>query len=117
MESKPVENTLQPGIYKILNDANPDSAIDLSGYDMKTVIGKQSFTNSTVTRRLLIYMSAYGDHNGENQKVFRVIGYLHSPYSTIISGKLNASVLAILLDACSTAHTLLWNLESSRDAR
>jgi hypothetical protein len=39
-ESTPSDHILQPGIYKILNNANPDSAIDLSGYDMKKVIGK-----------------------------------------------------------------------------
>jgi hypothetical protein len=40
MESTSVDRTLQPGIYKILNDANADCSIDLSGYDMKRVIGK-----------------------------------------------------------------------------
>ena len=48
MESAPSDRTLQPGIYKILNDMNPDSSVDLSGYDMKTVIGKSS-TNLNIT--------------------------------------------------------------------
>lgn len=40
MESSQVDRTLQPGIYKIMNNMNTESSIDLSGHDMKSVIGK-----------------------------------------------------------------------------
>jgi len=33
--------SLKPGIYRILNDLNPDSALDLSGYDRKSIIGEE----------------------------------------------------------------------------
>jgi len=35
----PADQTLKPGVYKILNDFNPESVIDLSGHDDKTMIG------------------------------------------------------------------------------
>ncbi|KAJ3506077.1 hypothetical protein NLJ89_g7073 [Agrocybe chaxingu] len=45
-----LDKTLKPGVYRIVNDSNPDFVVDLSGQDLKTVI-------------------TFGSHGGKNQQV------------------------------------------------
>ncbi|CAA7264521.1 unnamed protein product [Cyclocybe aegerita] len=48
-ESDVIDKTLKPGVYRIVNDSNPDFVVDLSGQDLKTII-------------------AFGSHGGKNQQ-------------------------------------------------
>ena len=66
-----LDQTLTPGVYRIVNDASPKVAVDLSGYDRSSVLGE--FTSCIQTQNCgaidLTLLPAYDVHEEKNQQV------------------------------------------------
>ena len=65
-----LDQTLTPGVYRIVNDESSNTVIDLSGHDKSSILGKfRSRTRKHYREPDLTVWSAYEAHEGENQKV------------------------------------------------
>ncbi|KAF8968533.1 hypothetical protein BDZ97DRAFT_1915985 [Flammula alnicola] len=88
------DQVLPSGIYRIVSDHDPNSAIDLSGYDKKSII-------------------AYGGHDGENQKWeftrlgpgFSIRSLFNGAYITLESGIIEGATMI------ASAYPVSWAVE------
>jgi hypothetical protein len=65
-----LDQTLTPGVYRIINDESSNIVVDLSGYDKTSILGKfRSRIHKQQGETVLTVRTAYEAHEGGNQKV------------------------------------------------
>ena len=54
IESPRLDQTLAPGVYRIINDGSSNIVVDLSGFDKSSILGKLdlALTSSTLAEKL-----------------------------------------------------------------